>query len=173
MLIVDTPPPILSTEGSNKLLYLGITKLSSWKHLPSEIYASLTNIGVYIYTFLLLLLHSLPIWLVPQPHRPYDAIYASLPPIGTFSEISSTKSIEDPLTIAFEVWRPNPQWKRKSPGPPDFHVCVLDGRDRFPSLAQLETSLQLCRTKIPPWKEGWKSSFSSCGKGCFELYDTR
>jgi len=44
----------------------------------------------------------------------------------------------DALEIHFEVWCPNPQWRKKAPGPPDFHICVLDGREDFPSLSQLE-----------------------------------
>ena len=78
----------------------------------------------------------MPSWLVARPFRPYDRIFASLPPISTFSESSS--AVTCPLTVTFEVWRPNPQWKRRAPGPPDFHICVVDGRETFPSLARLE-----------------------------------
>jgi tRNA-splicing endonuclease subunit Sen54 len=82
----------------------------------------------------------------PRPHRPYDAIYATLPPISSFSE---TMSNNDQLSIAFEVWRPNPSWKRKSPGPPDFHICVVDAREQFPSLAQLEQLYNSVAEKYP------------------------
>jgi hypothetical protein len=164
ILIVDAPPPISSKERSEKLVHLGIRKLASWRHLPFDMYASLTNIVIYIYTLLLFLLYRLPAWLVPRRHRPYDAIYASLPPIATFSEISSSKSIED-LTISFEVWRPNPQWKRKSPGPPDFHVCVLDGRDQFPSLAQLENLYNSVAQKYPLGKKAGKVVLAVAEKG--------
>ena len=128
-------------------------------------YAFLTNTVVCIYTFLSLLLHYLPSWLIPRPYQPYDAIYASLPPVATFSEISSTKSMENPLTIAFEVWRPNPQWRRKSPGPPDFHVCVLDGREQFPSLAQLENLYNSVAQKYPLGKEAGKVVLAVVEKG--------
>ena len=40
--------------------------------------------------------------------------------------------------MAFEVWRPNPLWKRKNPGHPDFHICVVDAREQFPSSVKLE-----------------------------------
>lgn len=148
-LIIDAPPAISSMEGSDKLVRLGMRKLASWRHLPFEMYVSLTNVVLYICNLLFLLFRYLPAWLVPRPHRPYDAIYASLPPIASFSETSTTKSIEDPINIVFEVWRPNPQWRRKSPGPPDFHVCVLDGRDQFPTLAQLENLYNSVALKHP------------------------
>jgi len=135
MLIVGTLPPFSSKERLNKSM---VKIQPSWLQNPSQIYTGFTNILLYLYVFLLSLLHYFPSWLVPRPHRPYDALYATLPPIATFSEYSSNNLIPNPLTIDFEVWRPNSQWKRKSPGPPDFHVCVLDGRDPFPSLAQLE-----------------------------------
>jgi hypothetical protein len=83
------------------------------------------------------ILQYLPSWLVPQPHRPYDTFYSNLPPIQSFSELS-VEPLANTLTIAFEVWRPNPNWKRRLPGPPDFHICVVDGREPFPSLVQLE-----------------------------------
>jgi hypothetical protein len=63
--------------------------------------------------------------------------YSDLPPIQSFSELS-TEPLPNHLTITFEVWRPNPNWKRRSPGPPDFHICVIDGHEPFPSLMQLE-----------------------------------
>jgi hypothetical protein len=84
-----------------------------------------------------LLAAFLPLWLFPRPYRPYDQVYRSLPAIATFSEPVLFTNLP-PLKISFEVWRPNPQWKRKTPGRPDFHVCVVDGRSQFPSLGHLE-----------------------------------
>ena len=135
ILIVDKLSSLSSKEDSTQSQ---IKKISSWRQNLSEMYTAIIRILFHVYAFLSIFLHYLPSWLVPRPHRPYDAIYASLPPIAAFSESSSNKSITNPLTIAFEVWRPNPRWKRKSPGPPDFHICVLSGREPFPSLAQLE-----------------------------------
>lgn len=146
MLMVGKSPPLLSKEDSIKS---PLTKTSSLRQSTSEMYAGLTRIIVYISTFLLALLNYFPSWLVPRLHRPYDAIYASLPPIATFSEFSSSKFISNPLSIAYEVWRPNPQWTRKSCGPPDFHVCVLNGREKFPSFAQLELLYNSVAKKHP------------------------
>lgn len=107
---------------------------SSWRQIILDIYTTFYALLVSIWAFPLL--QYMPSWLVARPHRPYHPIYASLPPISTFSESSS--AVTRPLAVTFEVWRPNPQWKRRAPGPPDFHICVVDGRGTFPSLAQLE-----------------------------------
>jgi hypothetical protein len=106
--------------------------------LPYKAHLVMTSLILKLWLSIGAFLRSLPAWLVPRPHQPYDAMYARLPPISTFSEpLSNTPSLSR-LKVDFEVWRPSPTWKRKSPGPPDFHICVLDARDRFPSLAQLE-----------------------------------
>jgi hypothetical protein len=140
-LIADKLPQLSAKEASAQS---GIKKTFSW----FEMYVTFASIIFSLYLFLLRILDYFPSWIVPQPHRPFDTIYASLPPIGTFSD-SSSHSIANPLTIAFEVWRPNPQWRRKSPGPPDFHVCVLNGREPFPSLAQLELLYNSVAQKHP------------------------
>jgi hypothetical protein len=146
VLIIGILPPLSSKERLNE----STGKMpSSWLQNSFQTFTAFTNILFHLYAFLLSLLDYFPSWLVPRPHRPYDALYATLPPIATFSEYSSNKSIPNPLTIAFEVWRPNPQWKRKSPGSPNFHVCVLDGRDPFPSLAQLELLYNSVAKKHP------------------------
>lgn len=122
------------------------------RRIISDIYTTFWMIWATIFAFPLL--SYMPSWLVARPHRPYDQIYASLPPISTFSERSSI--ISDPLTVTFEVWRPNPLWKRRAPGPPDFHICVVDGREEFPSLAQLEQLYNAVAQKDPVGGKGGK-----------------
>jgi len=122
----------------------------SFRRLMSDIYATFWIIWATILTFPLL--SYMRSWLVARSHRPYDRIYASLPPIPTFSAYSS--EISHPLTVAFEVWRPNPQWKRRAPGPPDFHICVVDGREEFPSLAHLEQLYNSVAHKDPVGGKG-------------------
>src|SRR5271156_6509690 len=106
---------------------------SSWRRIILDTYTTVYALLVSIWAFPLL--HYMPSWLIARPFQPYDPIFATLPPIPTFSESSS--KVTCPLTVTFEVWRPNPQWKRRAPGPPDFHVSVVDGRKSFPSLARL------------------------------------
>lgn len=118
-----------------------IPKDPVWQKLVNMLLFFTTFIST-LFTFTISLLNYLPSWLTPRSHSPFDQYYASLPPIGTFSPSALSKTCESKsstsLSISFEVWRPSPTWKRKSPGPPDFHICVVDGRDPFPSLEQLE-----------------------------------
>jgi hypothetical protein len=138
-LILDPPIP---TENSinkqtavlgSKLLYLKIP----FHHLYITISGILLSILTYMST-ILQLFHRLPSRIIPLSHSSYDSFYSSLPPIQSFSELSHENTGKDALSISFEVWRPNPTWKRKSPGPPDFHICIVDGREPFPSLSRLE-----------------------------------
>jgi hypothetical protein len=102
-------------------------------HIPLNM--SLTCFFLTIYNMLMSVFNLAFSWFVTEPHREYDAIYSNLPPIGSFtSSTSNTPS----LKVAFQVWRPNPAWKRKTPGSPDFHICVVNGRDAFPDLWELE-----------------------------------
>jgi hypothetical protein len=103
--------------------------------------------GIHDFILYILFLHHLlttifsylPSWLTSRPHRPYDHIYATLPPIATYSTfLSKPPPSSPPLKISFHAWRPSPQWKRRAPGPPDFYISVLDSREPFPSLQQLE-----------------------------------
>ena len=104
-----------------------------------EICAALFNVVTLIYHYVLTVLYNLPILPLRRRKAPFDHFYRSLVAIETFSEFSSNANVTNPLSITFEVWRPSPQWRRKSPGSPDFHVCVLDARAPFPSLYQLQT----------------------------------
>ena len=114
-----------------------VQKINIWRQRASELYTSLTMFITNTLVLLAFLFNFLPSWLVSKPHQPYDAIYSSLPPIDTFSEITED-SLIDSLRISFQVWRPHPMWKRKPPGPPDFHICIVDGHTPFPNLSQLE-----------------------------------
>lgn len=139
MLILDPPIP---TENcvkkqiagpNNKLLYLKIPL--------HRLYITISSILLSIFTYMstiFQLFHRLPSWIVPRSHNPYDSFYSSLSSIQSYSELSYDDTDNDTLSISFEVWRPNPNWKRKSPGPPDFHICIVDGREPFPSLSKLE-----------------------------------
>ena len=129
-----------------------ISKVPIWRKLVNLLLFFTTLIPT-VFTFTISLLNYLPSWLTTRSHSPFDKYYASLPPIETFtpSSLSGTSEslISAPLSISFEVWRPSPTWKRKSPGPPDFHICVVDGRDPFPSLEQLEGLYNSVARKFP------------------------
>jgi len=119
----------------------GRTKESrSWTPKWSNVEALVFHIVLFFQRVFATITSSLPTWLVARPLRgPYDWIYATLPRIQTYSTSSKPSSLRSTsLQIAFQAWRPSPAWKRRVPGPPDFHVCVLDSRDPFPTLRQLE-----------------------------------
>jgi hypothetical protein len=146
ILIVGTRPPEPKKQTTS--IIAQTPNIQTWRQRYSGLYLALMGFFVNIYTILSSLLIYLPSWLVARPHRPYDAIYATLPPIGTFSETTRQSTLPS-LKIAFEVWRPNPLWKRKTPGPPNFHVCVVQGRQDFPSLAELEDLYNSVAQKSP------------------------
>ncbi|KAI8143695.1 hypothetical protein BJV82DRAFT_656669 [Fennellomyces sp. T-0311] len=69
---------------------------------------------------------------------------------STFESVYSTlriipsspwyKPFTDRETLSFDwdVYRPNPQWKKRSPGVPDFRVAVASAREAVPSLAKYQ-----------------------------------
>ena len=126
-----------------------ISKDPVWRKLVNLLLFLATFVAT-LFTFPISLINHLPSWLIPRSHSPFDKYYASLPAIKTFSPSSLSKTTESPpLSVSFEVWRPSPTWKRKSPGPPAFHICVVDGRDPFPSLDQLERLYNSVAGKFP------------------------
>ncbi|KAA6406704.1 MAG: hypothetical protein FRX48_09427 [Lasallia pustulata] len=56
-----------------------------------------------------------------------------------------------PLRPCFHVWKPRPDFKKSSPGPPDFRIAVLNAREsEFPVLEQLDELLQSVPYDPPP-----------------------
>lgn len=164
VLIEDNLPPQRLNEAPQDSPSSQIVKASLLWQKSFEVYAVFASMFVHIVALLVTLLQHLPLWLIRRPHRPYDAAYASLPPIATFSD-SYNLSIPSPLAIAFEAWRPNPKWKKRSPGPPDFHICVVDGREPFPSLAQLEHLYNSVALKHPVGRKSGKVVLAVVDKG--------
>ena len=49
------------------------------------------------------------------------------------------------------MWKPRPDFKKSSPGPPDFRIAVLNAREsEFPVLEQLDGLLQSVPYEPPP-----------------------
>ena len=56
----------------------------------------------------------------------------------------------DPWTMTYDVYKPSTNFRKSDPGPPDFRICVLDGRETsVPSLLQL-TYLMVQAGPSPP-----------------------
>jgi len=70
-----------------------------------------------------------------------------------------------PLRCSYHVWKPRPDFKKSSPGPPDFRIAVVNAReDDVPIVAQLEELLQSVPYDPPPpaqlyqkLKHGWRN----------------
>ncbi|KAK6352766.1 tRNA-splicing endonuclease subunit sen54 [Orbilia brochopaga] len=75
----------------------------------------------------------------PGAYRNYKEIYNRLLIPRRTLELPPTRRGDPLLNITFHVWKPRPNFKKSSPGPPDFYVTVLSTRDtKMPSLAQIE-----------------------------------
>jgi len=147
-LILDASPSPTNIQTTTKLSE-GLNKALVLKRIRRITHQVMTALGFSLFTLAATLLRFLPQWLISRPHRPYDHLYASLPAISTFSESFPRQKELYKLQVDFEVWRPSPTWRRKSPGPPNFHVCVLDARQSFPRLAQLEELYNTVASRHP------------------------
>ncbi|KAI7851437.1 hypothetical protein BDC45DRAFT_515773 [Circinella umbellata] len=70
----------------------------------------------------------------------YQSVYSTLKIIPSsstwykpFSNQKETKSSFD-----WDIYRPNPHWKKRDPGVPDFRIVVTSSRDAIPSLAKYQ-----------------------------------
>ncbi|EKG19291.1 hypothetical protein MPH_03154 [Macrophomina phaseolina MS6] len=83
----------------------------------------------------------------PGLYRSYNDIYRLLDVIPFHDPTSSPRfspeeSSSDPFHVAYHVYKPTPTWKKRSPGPPDFRVAVIDARETsVPTLPQLNDLL--------------------------------
>lgn len=76
-------------------------------------------------------------------YRSYADVYAKLaiipshhPKLGV-AEPTSART-EAPYRIAYNVWKPQPHFKKSDPGEPDFRLAIVSARDNnMPTLAQL------------------------------------
>ena len=59
--------------------------------------------------------------------------------------VSPPKTLyEDPMAIAFDVYRPNTQFRKTNPGTPDFYVSVASFAIASPTFDQLQSLMQAC-----------------------------
>lgn len=86
----------------------------------------------------------------PGLYRSYNDIYLRLAMINwhdptsadTFQR-SNPPSTDPQFRITYHVWKPGSGYKKSSPGPPDFHIAVVNGRNtNIPTLEQLDALLQ-------------------------------
>ncbi|KAL8776686.1 MAG: hypothetical protein Q9213_008174 [Squamulea squamosa] len=131
------PPQTLSTEkprGQNIWQWLYTTLLAQEPRKPSPL-GPLVTPGLYrnysdIYRFI----HLIPSY-TPSPIQYPQMLHpaASLPPSNPFS------SGPPALQIHFNIHKPNPRFRKTAPGPPDYHICVINAREEdFPTLSQLD-----------------------------------
>jgi tRNA-splicing endonuclease subunit Sen54 len=79
--------------------------------------------------------------LAPGLYRSYNDIFRALaliPHYATTPTLSSPPHPKPPFTIAFDVWKPSPNYKKSAPPPPNYRVCIVDARStRVPTLTQI------------------------------------
>lgn len=80
----------------------------------------------------------------PGAYRSYEAIYSRLSlipshhPPHTTDFTTTTAPAKNPFRVAYNVWKPQPHFKKSDPPPPDFLVAVVSARETsLPTLAQL------------------------------------
>lgn len=58
----------------------------------------------------------------------YTSIFKSLQMVPSYSSFDSLKNepVSSPYSVAFNVWKPTPQFSKKNPPMPDFQVCVIN-----------------------------------------------
>jgi len=88
----------------------------------------------------------------PGLYRSYADIYRRLaliefhdPVLQTASALHNGSLTEEPsLHVTYDVWKPgSPSFKKRSPGPPDFRICVVNARETVvPTLQQLSDLLE-------------------------------
>ncbi|KAJ6263803.1 hypothetical protein Dda_2375 [Drechslerella dactyloides] len=77
--------------------------------------------------------------LAPGAYRSYREIYNRLLIPRRTLELPTAGGKDPRFAVTFHVWKPRPNFKKSSPGPPDFYVSVVSTRDtRMPSLTQVE-----------------------------------
>ncbi|KAF3908122.1 hypothetical protein ABW21_db0208574 [Orbilia brochopaga] len=92
--------------------------LSDWRRGPVDPYRTLLQPGAY---------------------RNYRDIYNRLLVPPRTLEPPTTRDRDPRFAITFHVWKPRPNFKKSSPGPPDFYISVLSTKDtKMPSLTQIE-----------------------------------
>ena len=78
-----------------------------------------------------------------------DGIYKRLAlipyhdPILASSNCLSSKNTDPPFRVAYNVWKPRPNFRKSSPGEPDFRVAVVNARETsVPTLGQVSALLE-------------------------------
>jgi tRNA-splicing endonuclease subunit Sen54 len=79
---------------------------------------------------------------------------------------SMTQEMIGPYDITYHVWKPNCEFKKANPRPPDFKICVVNARDfKMPTLEQTDALLSHVdidesvsrKTSLQRLKFGWRS----------------
>ncbi|KAF2761760.1 hypothetical protein EJ05DRAFT_496659 [Pseudovirgaria hyperparasitica] len=94
----------------------------------------------------------------PGLYRSYKDIYRLLNIVSTHNptappSFSLPSDIENPFRLTYNVWKPNSNFKKRAPPPPDFRICVIDARNTpVPTLSQLN-DLIVTTPYDPPQKD--------------------
>ena len=81
----------------------------------------------------------------PGVYRTYGSIYEKLalipshhPPHVADQVIPTSVNARTPYRVAYHIWKPQPQFKKSDPPPPDFRIAIVNAREiGVPTIAQL------------------------------------
>lgn len=109
--------------------------------LPSAFSHIMGPCATYLKSFRGMIYRTNPLAFQKQHVFSYLLVYKALnfiPAYSTYDSLSKTASSN--YSIAFNVWKPQPNFSKKNPPLPDFHVCVVNTkRQSFPSLEDIQS----------------------------------
>ncbi|EWC47958.1 hypothetical protein DRE_02840 [Drechslerella stenobrocha 248] len=93
----------------------------------------------------------------PGAYKNFREIYTRLlvprhppPPPPPLQERPTAEGKDPHFNTTFHVWKPRPNFKKSSPGPPDFYISVVSTKDtKVPSLAQVESLFNEIPEEVP------------------------
>ncbi|CUM48453.1 uncharacterized protein AC631_01072 [Debaryomyces fabryi] len=82
----------------------------------------------------------------------YTSVFLTLKLIPSYSSLDSLKTVPEKTnySIDFNVWKPTPNFSKKNPAKPDFHICVVNtDKTTFPELKDIQGLFNQINYKFP------------------------
>ncbi|CUM52717.1 unnamed protein product [Debaryomyces tyrocola] len=83
----------------------------------------------------------------------YTSIFQTLKLIPSYSSLDSLKTATEKnsnYVVDFNVWKPTPNFSKKNPPNPDFHICVVNtDKTKFPDLNEIHGLFNQINYKFP------------------------
>jgi len=82
----------------------------------------------------------------------YTSVFQTLKLTPSYSSLDSLKTVSEKskYSIDFNVWKPTPNFSKKNPPKPDFHICVVNtDHTTFPELKDIQGLFNQINYKFP------------------------